>query len=74
MKPKWSGQLQNFADELRAWELAVQRYEEATRVPMPDEVRCSVVAMHAPRAIQSYLRVSDTDLLVNYQTMRRGIF
>eukprot|EP00972_Heterocapsa_arctica_P075749 11172174-Heterocapsa_arctica.AAC.1 len=41
---------------------------------MPDEVRCSVVAMHAPRAIQSYLRVNDIDLLVNNQTLRRSIF
>eukprot|EP00972_Heterocapsa_arctica_P083454 12296255-Heterocapsa_arctica.AAC.1 len=74
MKPKWSGKLDAFADELRAWELAVLRYEEGTGVPMPDEVRCSVVAMHAPRAIQAYMRVSDVDLLANYATLRGGIF
>eukprot|EP00972_Heterocapsa_arctica_P073663 10877873-Heterocapsa_arctica.AAC.1 len=66
MKPKWSGRLPDFADALRAWELAVQRYEEATRFPMPNDLKCSVVSMHAPRAIQSYLPVSDTDLLANY--------
>eukprot|EP00972_Heterocapsa_arctica_P077291 11400714-Heterocapsa_arctica.AAC.1 len=55
-KPKWSGRLPDFADELRALELAVQRYEEATRFRMPDDVKCSVISMHAPRAIQSYLR------------------
>eukprot|EP00972_Heterocapsa_arctica_P074906 11055656-Heterocapsa_arctica.AAC.1 len=74
MKPKWSGRLPDFADELRAWELAVQRYEEATRFLMPDKVKCTVVAMNAPRAIQSYLRVSDVDLLENYGILRRGIF
>eukprot|EP00972_Heterocapsa_arctica_P095543 14090428-Heterocapsa_arctica.AAC.1 len=41
---------------------------------MPDEVKCSVVAMRAPRAIQSYLRVSDVDLLQNYAVLRQGIF
>eukprot|EP00972_Heterocapsa_arctica_P034570 5089502-Heterocapsa_arctica.AAC.1 len=74
MKPKWSSRLPDFADELRVWELAVQRHEEATRFPMPDDVKCSVVSMRAPRAIQSYLRVSDTDLLANYTTLRQGIF
>ncbi len=74
MKPKWSGRLQDFEDELRAWELAVQRYEEATRFPMPYEVKRSVVSMNAPRAIQSCLRLSDVDLLANYATLRGGIF
>eukprot|EP00972_Heterocapsa_arctica_P060309 8894940-Heterocapsa_arctica.AAC.1 len=41
---------------------------------MPDDVKCSVVSMNAPRAIQSYLRVSDADLLRNYAALRQGIF
>eukprot|EP00972_Heterocapsa_arctica_P045810 6761398-Heterocapsa_arctica.AAC.1 len=39
MKPKRSRRLPDFADELRAWELAVQRYEDATCFPMPDDVK-----------------------------------
>eukprot|EP00972_Heterocapsa_arctica_P052082 7663503-Heterocapsa_arctica.AAC.1 len=72
MQPRWSGKLSEFAGELREWELAVQRYEESTHYPMPDDVKCSVVSMHAPRAIQAYLRMSDTDLLINYRTLRNG--
>eukprot|EP00972_Heterocapsa_arctica_P075907 11195801-Heterocapsa_arctica.AAC.1 len=30
--------------------------------------------MHAPRAIQAYIRVSDVDLFANYSTLRGGIF
>eukprot|EP00972_Heterocapsa_arctica_P077507 11433374-Heterocapsa_arctica.AAC.1 len=71
---RWSGKLSELAGEMREWELAVQRYEESTHYPMPDDVKCSVVSMHCPRAIQSYLRVSDMDLLINYKTLRTGIF
>eukprot|EP00972_Heterocapsa_arctica_P096877 14292754-Heterocapsa_arctica.AAC.1 len=74
MKPKWSGQLATFGNELRDWELQLQRYEQATGVPIPDEVKCSVTSMNAPKAIQSYIRVSDTDLMQNYTTLRAGIF
>eukprot|EP00972_Heterocapsa_arctica_P001407 206253-Heterocapsa_arctica.AAC.1 len=56
MKPKWSGLLASFANKLGDWELALQRYEQATGVPMPDEVKCSVASMNAPRAVQSYIR------------------
>eukprot|EP00972_Heterocapsa_arctica_P008320 1216544-Heterocapsa_arctica.AAC.1 len=44
MMPKWTGRLDAFADELRAWKLAVLRYEEGTGVPMLDEVRCSAAS------------------------------
>eukprot|EP00972_Heterocapsa_arctica_P049511 7287229-Heterocapsa_arctica.AAC.1 len=70
MRPRWSGKLVEFASELREWEFAVVRYEEATWFPMPDDVKCSVVSMNAPRAIQSYLRVSDANLLRDYATLR----
>eukprot|EP00972_Heterocapsa_arctica_P031085 4574848-Heterocapsa_arctica.AAC.1 len=30
--------------------------------------------MSAPRAIQSYIRVSDVDLLESYAVLRRGVF
>eukprot|EP00972_Heterocapsa_arctica_P098190 14491738-Heterocapsa_arctica.AAC.1 len=30
--------------------------------------------MNAPRAIQSYIRVSDVDLLESYAVLRRGVF
>eukprot|EP00972_Heterocapsa_arctica_P039883 5874572-Heterocapsa_arctica.AAC.1 len=74
MTSRWSGKLSEFADEFREWELVVQRYEEATRVSMLDEVEYWVIATHAPRAIQSYLRVSDIDLLQDYADLRLGIF
>eukprot|EP00972_Heterocapsa_arctica_P011889 1740956-Heterocapsa_arctica.AAC.1 len=66
MRPRWSGKLQDFTGELREWELTLLRYEEATRFPTPDDVKCSVVSINAPRAIQSYIRVSDVNLLENY--------
>eukprot|EP00972_Heterocapsa_arctica_P007510 1095579-Heterocapsa_arctica.AAC.1 len=37
-------------------------------------VKCSVVSMNAPRSIQSYLRVTDANLLRDYATLRGGIF
>eukprot|EP00972_Heterocapsa_arctica_P022063 3244033-Heterocapsa_arctica.AAC.1 len=41
---------------------------------MPDEVKCSIVSKNAPRAIQTYIRVSDVDLLESYAVLRRGVF
>eukprot|EP00972_Heterocapsa_arctica_P105685 15569895-Heterocapsa_arctica.AAC.1 len=40
---------------------------------MPDEMKCSVMSMNAPKAIQSYIRVSDTDPMQNYTTLHAGI-
>eukprot|EP00972_Heterocapsa_arctica_P010489 1540769-Heterocapsa_arctica.AAC.1 len=44
-------------------ELSVRRHEEATGAPAPDSVKTSMVVMHAPRTIQSYLRVTDANLI-----------
>eukprot|EP00972_Heterocapsa_arctica_P002579 377571-Heterocapsa_arctica.AAC.1 len=64
----------DFANELCEWESALQRYVQATHYPMSDEVKCSIVSMNAPRAIQSYIRFSDVDLLESYAVLRRGVF
>ena len=39
MRPRWSGRLADFPKELRAWELAVARYQLATHAVVPEAVR-----------------------------------
>ena len=73
MKPRWSGRIADFPKELRAWELAVSRYQMATHGIVPDAVRCPVVAMHAPSAVKACLRPAPTDVLVSYDALRDKI-
>jgi hypothetical protein len=74
MRPRWTGQVDSFPDELRTWELAVLKYEKATSAAVPDTVKCSVVSMGAPKVVQNYFKMSDRDLTTNYGLMRSGIF
>ena len=36
LRPRWTGRTSGFMEELRDWELAVLRYEEAARAAVPD--------------------------------------
>ena len=74
MKPRWSGRMSDFPEELRAWELAVARYQMATHAIVPDAARCSIVAMHAPPAVKACLRLDPADVLVSYAALRERIF
>ena len=74
MKPRWSGRMSDFREELRAWELAVARCQMAIHAIVPDAVRCSIVAMHAPPAVKACLRLAPTDVLISYAALREKIF
>ena len=73
-KTRWTGRMSDFPEKMRAWELAVLRYQQATHAIVPDAVRCSIVAMHAPPAVKAYLRLAPTNVLVSYAALREKIF
>ena len=73
MKPTWSADPARFEEELRAWELRVERYESVTGVPVPDQIRCATVSQHAPQAVKVFLRLVPQDYLQNYQLLREAI-
>jgi len=73
MKPTWSADPARFEEELRAWELRVERYETVTGVPVPDQIRCATVSQYAPQAVKVFLRLVPQDYLQNYQLLREAI-
>eukprot|EP00972_Heterocapsa_arctica_P006692 978698-Heterocapsa_arctica.AAC.1 len=72
LKPVWSSSL-SFEIDVRAWELSLKRYEEAANVLIPDNIKCTVMAQHAPRAIKTFLRMVPYDVLNNYGVLRASI-
>eukprot|EP00972_Heterocapsa_arctica_P003155 469788-Heterocapsa_arctica.AAC.1 len=56
LKPTWSSSL-SFEIDLRAWELSVKKYEQTANVLLPDNIKCAVMAQHAPKAIKTFLRM-----------------
>eukprot|EP00972_Heterocapsa_arctica_P034032 5009729-Heterocapsa_arctica.AAC.1 len=57
----------NFEVDLRAWELALRRYEEAASVTVPDQIKCAIVAQHAPKAIKRFLNMIPSDVVYKLQ-------
>eukprot|EP00972_Heterocapsa_arctica_P039853 5870886-Heterocapsa_arctica.AAC.1 len=64
----------NFEVDLRAWELALRRYEEAASVTVPDHIKCAIVAQHAPKAIKRFLNMIPSDVVYNYNVLKTSIF
>eukprot|EP00972_Heterocapsa_arctica_P047222 6967147-Heterocapsa_arctica.AAC.1 len=56
LTPVWSSSL-NFEIDLRAWERSLKKYEDSANVLIPDNIKCTVLAQHAPRAIRTFLRM-----------------
>eukprot|EP00972_Heterocapsa_arctica_P099171 14635016-Heterocapsa_arctica.AAC.1 len=42
---------------IRAWEAALRRYEEATGVKMPNQIKCAIVAQHVPKGIREFSKM-----------------
>eukprot|EP00972_Heterocapsa_arctica_P042815 6313432-Heterocapsa_arctica.AAC.1 len=60
LTPTWTSSA-NFEVDLRAWELALRRYEEAASVMVPDQIKCAIVAQHVPKAINRFLKMIPSD-------------
>ena len=70
MQPRWSGDVHVFELEIRAWEEQLRRYEDATAVRVPDEIRCATVAKYAPAEVKDFLKMVPTDILGDYELLR----
>ena len=71
LTPSW--EQGSFWEHLLRWERAINRYEEATRGAVNDEVKCSVVQRWAPPHIKAYLRVAGAEVFATYRGLRAGI-
>eukprot|EP00972_Heterocapsa_arctica_P101141 14907701-Heterocapsa_arctica.AAC.1 len=66
LAPTWTASA-TFEVDLRAWEVALHRYEEAAGVVLPDQIKCAIVVQHVPKAIERFLKMIPNDVIYNYQ-------
>lgn len=72
LNPTWKPGI-SFLDQLKAWENEIRDYERASGANLPSDVRCSVVSLHAPSSIRSFLKSSTEDYTENYEKLKTAI-
>eukprot|EP00972_Heterocapsa_arctica_P056450 8328357-Heterocapsa_arctica.AAC.1 len=68
----WSGKAA-FIDQLLEWERRLAEYELATKVLVPDPLKCAVVLRWAPPRVREFLRISPVDLTGNYPLLKNAL-
>ena len=61
LNPEWTSSL-SFEVDLREWEGALKRYEEAAGVQVPDQIKCAAIAQHVPKAIKRFIKMVPGDI------------
>ena len=72
LSPEWSSTTP-FWDQLLQWEAALMKYEAQSNVKVPDEIRCAVIAKHAPQKVKDYIRNCPLDLLSSYALLKETL-
>ena len=74
LMPEWKEDLplQQFMEQLLAWERRVIEYEAAIGAPMPDTYKCAVVMRRALRMVRGFLRGYAEDLTGDFQKLKRA--
>ena len=62
-----------FTEDLLGWERKVRQYEQLVGTTFPSDVKCAIVAQHAPKHIRAFLQLSTQEVMENYDTLRAAL-
>eukprot|EP00972_Heterocapsa_arctica_P045301 6687732-Heterocapsa_arctica.AAC.1 len=68
LTPVWSSS-HPFLEQLLQWERACDDYRAASGIPLPDNVKCAIVARWAPDPARSFLHMSPTEYTDDYEAL-----
>ena len=72
LTPRWSED-GCFTDQLMQWERHLAEYEAASGEAVPGAVRCAIVSRWAPERIKAWIRTAPTEVLNNYEVLKRSL-
>lgn len=72
LSPVWRSD-QQYLPQLLAWEKSLLQYEADSHSVVPSEVRCAVIAKHAPFAVRQFLRLHPEDLARGYALLKHAL-
>ena len=71
LTPRWTDA--NFIVQWYRWERELRQYEVTLGVVIPSDIKCAILARHAPNRVKEFLRLSATDVTTNYEELRGAI-
>ena len=72
LSPSWTEQ-RPFAEQLLAWERAIDMYEAASGQRVTDDVRVATMLKYAPAAVKMFLRLTPPEMMESYGRLRDGM-
>ena len=64
---------ERFQEDLLEWERKVRQYEQLVGTKFPSDVKCAVVAQHAPKHIRTFLQLATQEVMEDYETLRAAL-
>ena len=72
LSPAWTEQRQ-FAEQILAWEKAIDMYEAASGQRVADDVRVATMLKYAPAPMRMFLKLAPPETLESYAKLRDGM-